>query len=213
MARNKAINSLIQLILAVLVAIVFVSVIQQVLFLPVGVQGPSMEPTINSSGDTAYVQKRGYTLEVDDIIVFYRPLTPEAEDMDNPAQKPFNLKDFFMNFLHLRNSTQTDIGTAPPEEEVNFICVIKRVVGIPGDVIEIKDEVLYRNGEVIDDFPMAGVKDVEEITIPDGKYFVLGDNRANSYDSEDYGTIGEEYILGKVLMLISRGSGFSVKFV
>lgn len=219
MIKHKFLNSLIQIAVAIVIAVFCVALIQQLLFIPVGIQGPSMEPTIASSGVTAYIIKSNYTINVDDIIVFYRPQTEEAKDMENPAQKKFSLKEFFSNFLHLKDSMNTDFESFP--EDADFICVIKRVIGVPGDTIEIKDAILYRNGEIVNDFPMSqkgengvlGVDDMSPLEVEEGELFVLGDNRDNSYDSEDYGCINQDWILGKVIMLISRGSGFSIKFV
>lgn len=219
MAKNKALKTFIQFIIAVLTAVFCVALIQQLLFMPVGVQGPSMEPTIKSSGETAYIQKSAYKLEVNDVIVFYRPLNEAAYSMTNPSQAKFNLKEFFTNFLHLKNSLNTDDNGA--NVDTNFICVIKRIVGMPKDTIEIKDAVLYRNGEKVEDFPMnkretsgsAGVSDVELFTVPDNQYFVLGDNRDISFDSEDYGCIEKDWILGKVIMILSRNDGFKINFM
>lgn len=217
---KKAIKFLIELVLSVIIAVICVSIIQQVFFLPVGIQGPSMLPTIREEGDTAYVQKTGYTLEHGDIIIFFRPLSSEAEELENPAQTKLTFQDFFTNFLHLQNAIETEDGYT---SDGNFRCVIKRVIGIPGDTVEIRDAVLYRNGEVVDDgFEMSlrpeltggeGVSDTGLVEVGEGEYYVLGDNRNNSMDSEDYGCIEEDWILGKVLMIISRGDEFSVKFV
>lgn len=81
---------------------------------------------------------------------------------------------------------------------------IKRVVGVPGDKVQIKDGVLYVNGEMFDStdteaITNAGIAE-EEIAIGDGEYFVLGDNRNSSEDSRyaNIGNIKKEYITGKV---------------
>lgn len=83
--------------------------------------------------------------------------------------------------------------------------MIKRIVGLPGDKIEYKDDKLYLNGGVnkeyfnktgkTDDFTL---NDIGYDVIPEGYYFVLGDNRENSQDSRDYGLIKRSDIIGKV---------------
>lgn len=84
--------------------------------------------------------------------------------------------------------------------------LIKRVIGIPGDTIEFKNNVLYINGEiyeesylnnnvVTDDFSL---KDIDYDKIPEDMYLVLGDNRSNSLDSREIGLIKKEDVIGKI---------------
>lgn len=79
--------------------------------------------------------------------------------------------------------------------------LLKRVIGLPGDTIEIKDGTVYRNGiplkeEYIKDGITPG--DVKKFTVEPNCVFVMGDNRANSLDSrnKDLGTIDYEDIIG-----------------
>ena len=87
--------------------------------------------------------------------------------------------------------------------------LIKRVIGLPGDKVEYRNNTLYINGEVIEEEFLEGhqTEDFSLITmgyetIPEGKYLVLGDNRENSLDSRSFGLIDEEDILGKVSLKI-----------
>ena len=87
--------------------------------------------------------------------------------------------------------------------------LIKRVIGLPGDKVEYKDNVLYINGKVVEEEFLNGhtTKDFDTLslgyeTIPEGKYLVLGDNRENSLDSRTIGLIDEEDVLGKVSIKI-----------
>lgn len=80
--------------------------------------------------------------------------------------------------------------------------LIKRIVAIPGDTINIKDGLVYINGEVEQGYEFQGkTKYSSGITypleIPKDKYFVLGDNRENSIDSRNLGLIDYPQIKGK----------------
>ncbi|GHU62194.1 signal peptidase I [Clostridia bacterium] len=81
--------------------------------------------------------------------------------------------------------------------------LIKRVIGLPGDTIEIKDGAVYRNGErLAEPYTKDGVtlSMMAPITIPGASYFVMGDNREVSLDSRSsmVGCIAEDAIVGKV---------------
>lgn len=105
-------------------------------------------------------------------------------------------------------------GKSQPEH------LIKRVVGLPGETIEVKGSDVYINGkklqedypvepllpDVFDPFPFA---EAEPFQIPEGMYFVLGDNRRNSEDSRFYGPIKQDIIVGKYIAKLYHGKSDS----
>ena len=80
--------------------------------------------------------------------------------------------------------------------------LIKRVIGLPGEEIEIKNNLVYINGEVIEEPYLdeenldSNSSDMEKITVPAGTYFVMGDNRRESFDSRYFGPISKNQIFG-----------------
>ena len=80
---------------------------------------------------------------------------------------------------------------------------IKRVVGLPGDIIEIRDGTVYVNGHPLrEDYVPPEYRTRESIPplrVPAGQYYVLGDHRSASNDSRHWGTISRCQILGKAV--------------
>jgi signal peptidase I len=81
---------------------------------------------------------------------------------------------------------------------------VKRVIGLPGDTVVIKDSVLYVNDRVVDepyvDHALIDAYYSRTYTVSDGTVFLLGDNRGNSIDSRDYGPVPFDDLLGRVLV-------------
>jgi len=88
--------------------------------------------------------------------------------------------------------------------DVNNTKLVKRIIGLPGESIEYKDNELYINGKLLEDVDVSRTNDftLEELyeieALPDDIYFVMGDNRNNSSDSRDYrvGLIKSSDIVG-----------------
>jgi signal peptidase I len=101
----------------------------------------------------------------------------------------------------------------PDQPERDFI---KRVIGLPGETIELRDKRVYVNGNSLDEpyvhflDPSQASSEVTSfdvrkrygpVTVPAEQYFVMGDNRDNSEDSRYWGFLPRHYIKGKALMI------------
>ncbi|MCY6355735.1 signal peptidase I [Clostridium sp. ZS2-4] len=88
-----------------------------------------------------------------------------------------------------------------PYEE-NKDIYVKRIIGVPNDIVEISNGKVYVNGdELKENYLKAGIETYPEIkvTVPENQVFVLGDNRGNSVDSRKIGTISMDNIKGHAL--------------
>ncbi len=94
---------------------------------------------------------------------------------------------------------------SPPDDDKPYI---KRVIGLPGDVISFADGNVYVNGQQLEEpYLQAGITRCpggiceEPITVPEGHVFVLGDNRRNSEDSRYFGPITVDSVIGKAVIV------------
>jgi signal peptidase I len=125
------------------------------------------------------------------------------------------LNRFERALLPMRDIQRGDVVVFkyPDEPDRDFI---KRVIGLPGETIEMKAKKIYINGRPLDEpyvhfLEPAG--DAQEVisydlrenysltTVPEGFYFVMGDNRDNSQDSRYWGFLPRSYIKGRALMI------------
>lgn len=75
--------------------------------------------------------------------------------------------------------------------------LIKRIIGLPGETVEIKDNEIYINDKKIEDKYGYGVTyNIDKVTLKEDEYFILGDNRKISLDSRVFGTIHKDEIKG-----------------
>jgi signal peptidase I len=124
----------------------------------------------------------------------------------------------------------------PDEPERDFI---KRVIGLPGETLELRNKKVYINGQPLDEpyvHFLEPASEGQEVTsfdvrerygpvrVPEGQYFVMGDNRDNSQDSRYWGFLPRHYIKGKALMIywsydsgpeeyVENGAGATIKRV
>ncbi len=104
----------------------------------------------------------------------------------------------------------------PEEPDRDFI---KRVIGLPGETVEVREKKVYINGQALDEpyahylQPVAVPSELHEVTsvdvrdhygpvtVPPDQYFMMGDNRDNSADSRYWGFLRRDYIKGKALII------------
>ena len=108
-----------------------------------------------------------------------------------------------------------DVIVFKPKGNENDHYYIKRIVGLPGETIEIVENRVYIDGERLEeDYETTNIDDVgvvdEKLKLAGDEYFVLGDNREQSEDSRDadVGNVKREYIYGKAWFVITPGDEF-----
>lgn len=139
------------------------------------VPSESMKPTLEVGDRFMYLYATGDELTYDDVVVFF----PFAQ-MDRPVS----------NGIEALYRTKI-------KKDVVFV---KRVIGLPGDVLEMKDGYIYRNGEKLDPDYIAEPMETNGNTyvVPEGHIFCMGDNRNNSADSRYYGAFSMNNFFGKL---------------
>jgi signal peptidase I len=147
----------------------------------------SMEPTLEP-GDRVLVRKVLYTPERGDIIVF-----------EDPEGRPGPDRGVIGGFLHWLSE---GVGFARPDHE-DFI---KRVIGLPGESVEIRNGRLYVDGVRIPEPYLEGRDDTRDYgpeEVPEGMLFVLGDNRLNSNDSRfGLGFVPVDKVIGRAFVIV-----------
>jgi signal peptidase I len=142
-------------------------------------------------------------------IFLFRPFEVSGDSM-HPTFK--NHEYVLTNLISLRFGDPTHgdviVFVAPADNEKDFI---KRVIGVPGDIVMVKDGFVYVNGKKLDEsvylkpdvrtYGGSFLKDDMSVTVPEGQYLVMGDNRAFSSDSREWGYVKRSAIIGKSMFV------------
>lgn len=135
----------------------------------------------------------------------FRPYQVNGHSMDPTFQ---NGEYVLTNLISLRfeklKRGDIIVFVAPPDKEKDYI---KRIIGLPGDRVSISDGDVKLNGVKLDqtsflspDVRTSGgafLGESDEVVVPDGQYFVMGDNRMFSSDSREWGFVTKSAIIGK----------------
>lgn len=172
--------------LVVIIAIFIALVLRAYVFEWVVVEGPSMENTLYSR-QVLFVNK-----------ILYSFTTPKRGDVI-----VFEVSEGSHDYIPLVKDIPFISTLIPPKNEVDYI---KRVIGMPGDQIDIIDGSLYINGEKQKETYIKGTTTKQSFelpcTVPENKVFVMGDNREVSKDSRQFGFVDIEKIKGKAVFRI-----------
>jgi signal peptidase I len=171
---------------ALLVAILIKTFLFQAFYIPSG----SMENTLEVN-DRVLVNKLAYRIgdiQRGDVIVFDDPRGGFGQAEESVVDSA------------LRNLFES-IGLAAPRSEF-----IKRVIGLPGEVVEGRDGVVFVNGVPLYEpylkDPGEPISTFGPIDVPADALFVMGDNRSESQDSRFFGPIPTEDVVGKAFVII-----------
>ena len=147
------------------------------------VEGASMYPTL-AQGQYLLVNK-----------VIYRHLSV-GETVDISAHKGGESQGSRIFPFQPPQHGEVVVFNAPDDPTRDFV---KRVMGVPGDTVEIRNGRTYVNGKRLqeDYAELDDFDEMEEFIVPANSYFVMGDNRRQSNDSRDWGPVPLEHIVGR----------------
>ena len=166
---------------ALIFAVLVKSFLIQVFWIPSG----SMEETLQV-GDRVIVNKLAYRIGDPgrgDVVVF-EPETFEEESL----------------FEKISRNLLESVGLRTPESDL-----IKRVIGLPGETIEVVDNQVWINSSPLNEpylLPNIVMRDYGPEVIPPDSYFVMGDNRNSSRDSRFFGAIERGRIVGRAFSVV-----------
>ncbi|MGH8994177.1 MAG: signal peptidase I [Acidimicrobiia bacterium] len=172
------------LLVAFLIAFGVKSLVAQAFFIP----SESMESTLKV-GDRVLVSRLSYRMHDPrrgDVVVFTSPFENGKDDRSFPVRVIHGILE--------------SVGLRQPSTE-DFI---KRVVGLPGDTVEGREGKVFVNGrELIEPYlSEETIPGFEPKKVPEGKLWVMGDNRNQSQDARVFGPIDEDKVIGRAILRI-----------
>jgi len=191
-ADTKKRNPLIELVTIVVAALLIAFVVQLVLVKTYRIPSGSMEPTLDI-GQRVLVNRIGMRFgdpSVGDVVVFHPPVGADEQ----PPRCGVATEGL--------GSSRACSQPTPQRSSQTFV---KRVVGVGGDRIQIQDGHVIRNGRREADAytrPCDGGQGCTfqgTITVPDGSFFMMGDNRGESDDSRFWGPIPKKWVIGTAI--------------
>ena len=201
MEENSKSKEIFEWIVCILIALIIVVLIKAFVGFPTVVSGASMDSTLKDK-QRLWVSRIGIEIHKypkrGDIVTFEAPSTTYVTKASyNPDDVTAEYKNDSKGIGEKIKSSIDIFG------ETSFI---KRVIGLPGDHVEIKNKSVYLNGQALEEkYLDAGtVTDSAEgffldVVVPDGYVYVLGDNREVSGDSRRFGCIPIDKIEGKAV--------------
>ncbi|RKQ31110.1 MULTISPECIES: signal peptidase I [Clostridia] len=149
------------------------------------------------------------------LVSFFGQRVSNAGDSMSPVLKNGDVVLINRIVYDARKPKRGEIIAFRPNGNENAHYCIKRVVGLPGETVQIKDGKIYIDGKVqkknvyTSDLDFAGIAE-KKLTLGETEYFVLGDNSAGSDDSRlaDIGNVKREDIGGKVWFVTNIGKNF-----
>lgn len=180
--RRREPGTLLMIVGALALAFLVKALLAQAFYIPSG----SMIPTLQI-GDRVIVEKLSYRFgdpQRGDVVVFHRP------GVARPSGPVQSAKEFLQG-----------LGLLQPDANIDLI---KRIVGLPGETVRLKGGVLFVNGRPLPEpYAVADTRDYGPVTVPDGQYLMLGDNRPNSDDSRfSLGTVPRDHLVGKAFVIL-----------
>lgn len=194
-------KDIIEWIACILIALILALLIRYFVGTPTIVKQPSMYPTL----------KQNQRLILNRLVRTFNE-TPERGDIitfEAPSMKHVFLEDYDSNNVTARYENEPTgwFGKFVYHFlEIGKDSYIKRVIGLPGDHVQIKDGKVFINGSELDEPYLQDNVTTEmingglfsDVVVPDNCVFVMGDNRFQSTDSREFGCIPLEKIEGKV---------------